>query len=183
MQFFKPKKYPFSMRILHWTMAVIIIGLIILGFLMGNVLTDEPYTRDLYLWHKSFGVLALMLIVLRIATRFSLKDKIPALSTMMKKYELMAAKVGHVLLYVSMVVVPVSGYLMSSAYPKSSGIFLFGIPLPDALPKNEALAQFFTSVHIVSAYILAALIVGHVAAVIKHRYFDKHRENLLKRIW
>jgi cytochrome b561 len=183
MQFIHPKKYPQAMRVLHWTMALIIIGLIILGFLMGNVLTDEPYTKDLYFWHKSFGVLALMLIAIRIGTRYTLRDKIPALSTMMKKYELVAAKLGHVLLYVFMVIAPASGYLMSSAYSKSSGILFFGLKLPDAIPKNDVLAHFFTSVHVVSAYILAALIVGHVAAVVKHRYFGKHRENLLKRIW
>lgn len=179
----QPQKYPFIMRLLHWSMALIIIGLIILGFLMGNVLTDEPYTRDMFIWHKSFGVLALILIALRLITRFSLNGRVPKLSSMMKKYELMAAKVGHVLLYVFMVIAPLSGYLMSSTYPKSSGIALFGIPLPDALPKSDALAQFFTGVHIVSTYVLAALIVGHIAAVIKHMCFDKHDKDILKKMW
>lgn len=183
MKFLQPKKYPQAIRVLHWTMAVIIIGLIILGFIMGNVLTNKPYTGEMYLWHKSFGVLALILIAIRIGTRYTLRKQIPALSAMMKKYELVAAKLGHVFLYVFMVIAPVSGYLMSSSYSKSSGIFLFGLRLPDAIPKNDVLAEFFTDVHVVSAYILAALIVGHVAAVVKHRYFDKHRENLLKRIW
>jgi cytochrome b561 len=176
-------KYPLMMRLFHWTMSIIIIGLIILGFLMQEVFTDEPFTGAMFTWHKSFGVLVLILITLRLFTRYVLRKQVPPMIPSLTTLERWAAVVGHKLLYLLMIIVPVSGYLMSSAFPKSSGIALFGIPLPDALPKSDAVAQVFTLIHQVSAYTLAAVIVLHVAAVIKHRYFDNHPDDILKRMW
>jgi cytochrome b561 len=164
--------YPMILRIFHWSMAVLIIGLILLGFIMAQVLPNETYTGDMFLWHKTFGVVALILIALRIIARLALNKEVPPLSSTLKRYERIGAAITHKMLYVLMVVVPVSGYLMSSTYPKSSGITLFGLRLPDALPKNELLSQIFTGIHQVSAYLLAALIVLHIAAAIKHWYFD-----------
>lgn len=176
-------KYPLILRLFHWIMALLIIGMIILGFLMGQILTDEPYTGAMFTWHKSFGVVVLILITLRIFARVSLNKKVPPISAALARYEQIGAAIGHKLLYLLMVIVPVSGYLMSSTFPKSSGIALFGIPLPDALPKNQAQADIFTAIHDVTAYCLAALIVLHIAAVIKHRYFDKQERDILKRMW
>jgi cytochrome b561 len=177
------QKYPFILRLFHWVMALIIIGLIVLGFLMARVLTDEPYTWALFTWHKSFGVLALILIALRLPARYMLRRMIPALPALMPKYERISAKIGHILLYSLMVIAPLSGYLMSSTYPQSSGIALFGLKLPDALPKNDVWASIFTGIHIVSTYCLAAIIVVHLLAVMKHRYFDAHDRDILKKMW
>lgn len=177
------QKYPFTLRFFHWAMALIIIVAIVLGVLMARFLTDEPYTKDMFIWHKSFGVLAMIFIFFRMISRLILNKEVPPLSPTLPRYEVIGASIGHKLLYLLMIVVPLSGYLMSSTYPQSSGIFLFTIRLPDALPKNLELSQTFTGIHIVTAYILTALIVGHIAAVVKHRYFDKHEKDILKRMW
>lgn len=176
-------RYPLILRVFHWSMALLIIGLIFLGILMERFLTDESYTGDMFWWHKSFGVVALILISLRVWARFSLRKSVPGISATLPKLEQMAAAIGHKLLYLFMIVVPVSGYLMSSTFPKSSGITLFGIPLPDALPKSDFWASIFTGMHTISAYCLAALIVLHIAAVVKHRYFDHHERDIVKRMW
>lgn len=177
-----PAKYPLVLRLFHWTMSILIIGMIILGFLMTQVLDDKPYTGALFLWHKSFGVLILMLIALRICARITLNHAVPPVLGTLPRYERIGSIIGHKLLYLLMVVVPLSGYLMSSAYPKSSGIAFFGLPLPDALPKSEWLSQIFTGIHNVAAYCLAAVVVIHVAAVIKHRFFDAPDQDVLKRM-
>lgn len=177
-----PAKYPLLMRLFHWTMSVIIIGLILVGFAMTQIFPDESFTGDLYKWHKSFGVVILILIGLRILTRIVLRKSVPPVMGNLPRIEQIASMIGHKMLYVLMVLAPLSGYLMSSAYPKSSGIFLFGLKLPDALPKNQALAEFFTAVHVISVYCLAALVTVHIAAVIKHRYFDSKDQDVLKRM-
>jgi cytochrome b561 len=177
-----PTKYPLIMRLFHWIMSLIIIGLIIIGFVMTQIFPDESFTGDLYKWHKSFGVVVLILIGLRIAVRLANSKSIPPMMTNLPRYEQIAATVAHKLLYALMVIAPVSGYLMSSAYPKSSGIFLFGLKLPDALPKNEGLAEIFTEIHEVSVYCLAALIAIHIAGVIKHRFFDSKDHDVLNRM-
>lgn len=178
------QKYPFSLRLIHWTMAVLIIGLITLGVIMTRFLTDEPYTQSMFYWHKSFGVVALMLIMLRIGFRLALNKQVPPLSSTLPKLEQIAAAVGHKLLYLLMLLVPLSGYLTSSAYGgNNAGIFFFGLRLPDALPKNQFLCDTFALMHTVTGYALATVIVLHIAAVIKHRYFDHHERDIVRRMW
>jgi cytochrome b561 len=175
-------KYPFVMRLFHWTMSLIIIGLIVVGFLMTEVFTDEPFTRDLYQWHKSFGLVILILIGLRILTRVGNRKSIPPVLGTLPRYEQIASVVGHRLLYLLMVIAPLSGYFMSSANPKSAGVFFFGLKIPDALPKSQALAETFSEIHEFSVYCLAALIAIHFIAVIKHRFFDSKDRDVLRRM-
>ncbi len=177
------KQYPRPLRCFHWLMAVIVIGMIILGFTMANVLTDEPYTRSLYNLHKSFGFLVLILVVLWIATRLKLKHEVPPLSATLPKYERIGAKIGHISLFAFVFIAASSGYLMSSLSPKSSGVALFGLPVSKFMPKNGDLASIFAGIHEISVYCLAALIAVHIAAVIKHLYFDKLEKDVMKRMW
>jgi len=177
-----PTKYPLIMRLFHWTMSLIIIGLIILGFTMTQIFPDESFTGDMYKWHKSFGIVILILIGLRILARLGLSKSIPPALSGLSPYEKIGSAIAHKLIYALMVIAPVSGYLETSAYPKSSGIFLFGLPLPDALPKSQALADIFAGIHFYSVYLLAALVAIHLAGVIKHRFFDSKDKDVLGRM-
>ncbi len=170
------------MRIMHWSMSLIIIGLLILGLLMANWLADASYAGKMYWWHKSFGVLALLLIFVRLCLRWQYRAQIPQLPIDMPALERKAAHGGHTLLYVLMLIVPISGYLMSSTYTASSGITFFGLALPDVLPKNDVQAQFFTAVHVISAYTIGIMVLLHVAAVIKHRFFDSPEHDSLRKM-
>ena len=81
-----------------------------------------------------------------------------------------------------MIAAPVSGYIMSGSYPESSGIDFFGIKLPDIVDKSESLSGFFHTIHGPIAYALLALVTIHLAAVIKHRFFDSKEADVLKRM-
>lgn len=175
-------KYPFLMRAFHWVMSVIIIALLIVGFLMTGWWSDKPFTGDLYFWHKSFGVLILLLIALRIPTRFYYRGQRPTMDNI-PKHERFLAEAVHKLLYVFMVVMPVSGYLMSSFHPESPGVpFFFGY-IPNIFPKNLEAAQWLSDVHGISAYCLLVLLFLHVAGVVKHRLFDKPEHDSLRKMW
>ncbi len=168
--------YSLNMRILHWLMAIVIIGMLGLGIYMHELPKEAPNKMFLYSTHKSFGVLMLLFIVIRIAVR--LKSEIPALPTSLKNWEKKAAHFGHKLLYLLMVLVPCSGYIMSSAFEKSSGIIFFGLTLPDITPKNETLFEVAKEAHEIFAFTLLLVLFIHVAGVIKHRYFDKENDVL-----
>jgi cytochrome b561 len=169
-------KYPLTIRILHWSMAVIILGMIAAGWSMVSPDGQTPSKFDfLYPWHKSFGMLILLLVLVRLATR--LRGAIPALPGGLAPWEARAAKIGHVALYALMIIVPCMGYSMSSSFTQSDGVFFFGVNLPELLPKNDARFAVFQALHRYLAYTLLALVVVHVAGALKHRFLDSDRGN------
>ncbi|HLZ97354.1 MAG TPA: cytochrome b [Steroidobacteraceae bacterium] len=169
-------KYPLSMRILHWTMAVIILGMVWAGWTMVSMDDHVPAKFDVfYPWHKSFGMLILILVLLRFANRA--RAAIPALPTGLAPWEARTAKIAHIALYTLMIAVPCMGYAMSSSYTQSDGVFFFGFNLPELLPKNDARFEVFQLLHRYLAYTLLGVITLHTVGALKHRFFDKDRSN------
>jgi len=169
-------KYPFAIRFLHWTMALIIAGQLLMGAIMVRLDDAPPLKFDqLYPLHKSFGLLVAALFVLRLSIRAT--HVLPALPEQLAGWEKRSAKLTHAALYVLMIVVPVFGYSMSSTFTQSDGVTFFGVPVPELLPKNDDQFAVFQWLHRVSAYLLLAFMVMHIAAVIKHRFFERDRAN------
>jgi cytochrome b561 len=169
-------KYPVSLRILHWSMAAIILGMIWAGWTMVSLNDRVPAKFEVfYPWHKSFGMLILLLVMVRLARRS--RASIPPLPQGLAAWEARAAKLGHTALYVLMIVVPCMGYAMSSSFTQSDGVFFFGINLPELLPKNDARFAVFQALHRYLAYTLLGLVALHVAGVLKHRFLDRDRNN------
>ncbi len=161
---------------LHWLMALLIIGMLIIGFVMINL----PITPDkfkLYGWHKSIGVTILLLALLRIMWRSV--NHAPSLPERMKKREQYAAKAGHVLLYALMVAMPISGWAMSSAAGKAVSVFGLFL-LPDLVTPESSLRELFQQMHFYLAWTLIAVISGHVLAALTHHFYFK--DNVLKRM-
>lgn len=170
------EKYPYALRMLHWLMAAILLGLIAVGWYMAELPKEDPSKFMFYGWHKSFGVLALLLIVLRIAIR--LRSSVPPLPEALGAMVNRLSHAGHKLLYLLMALVPLSGYTLSVA--GGHEVKMFGIPIPALLPKNEELGELAEELHELLPYLLLAVIVVHVAGVVWHRVVDK--QNLLPRI-
>jgi cytochrome b561 len=105
------------------------------------------------------------------------RSVVPTLPTGLSSWEARAAKIGHVALYVLMIVVPCMGYAMSSSFTQSDGVFFFGVNLPELLPKNDARFEVFQALHRYLAYTLLGLVVVHVAGALKHRFLEKDRGN------
>jgi len=173
------QKYPAAMQLLHWIMAVLIIGMLVLGIYMDNLPEDAPNRIEFYLFHKSIGVLLLGLVIVRIATR--LFSTVPDMPEALPKREKMLAHWVHRLFYFGMVMATFSGFIMSSASPKRHGVEFFGYRLPD-LPPSEFFYKLAHSLHAPIALLLIILIVLHVTAVIKHRFFDSKDKDVLKRM-
>jgi len=160
-------------------MAVIILGLLGLGIYMTEFLDKESENRMMIFGlHKSFGVVALILILLRIINRF--KNKPPALPETIKKYEQKLSHLTHYTLYILMLLMPLSGYLMSNYY--GYPVKLFGLQLPFLVEKNFDIGPIFSSAHFYFGYGLLFVVLLHIAAVIKHRFFDQKENDVLKRM-
>jgi cytochrome b561 len=168
--------YTSTAKTLHWLMAILFFGLLGLGFYMHD-LPLSPLKLKLFAWHKWAGVTAFMLVWLRLFWRVTHRP--PALPASMPKLLQMVAHIGHLALYGLMIVIPLSGWLMSSA--KGFQTVWFGIlPIPDLLEKNKELGDLLQTIHMSLNLLFALTILGHIGAALKHHFIDK--DDILKRM-
>jgi cytochrome b561 len=163
-------KFGLVTRSLHVLIALTIIGQIVLGFFMNAPI--------LYFIHKSLGLTLLFLAVLFVI--WLCIDRHPGYPKMMPTWEKLAAIVERYLLVIFILVMPISGWMMSSAAgraPSFWGWFTLNAPVP--LSKN--LAGFMSDIHTISAWILAGLIAIHILAALKHALLDK--DGILRRMF
>ena len=159
---------------LHWLIALLIVGLLIAGNIMVRLDEADPLRYQLTQWHKSFGVLVLLLASLRLLWR--LTHRPPPLPGHLAAWEVHAAGAAHLLLYLAMLVIPLSGWIMVSASPLEIPTLLFnGLPWPhlppfDTLPNKAEVSKLFATIHEWSAWILLALLLAHVGAALRHRF-------------
>ncbi|UYM18210.1 cytochrome b [Endozoicomonas euniceicola] len=173
------EKYPVLMRLMHWLMAITILGMIGSGWFMAGLDPDTaPYKYDIYFWHKSFGVLAMLLIVARIIIRLSIKH--PKLSETLPSFEKALAKLAHFSMYLLMIAVPVSGLLMSEFSGKP--IPFFGLTLPEVIENNKELAGQLHSIHTSIPFVLLGIIALHILGALKHRFMDSPENDVLKKM-
>ena len=159
----------------HWIVAALIIGNLVFGLLIVD-LPLSPAKLRFFSWHKWTGVTIFLLAAARLLWR--LTHPAPALPTTMKPWERQVARGVHVLLYALFFAAPLTGWLFSSAEGFQT-VYLGVLPIPDLLAKNKELAAILKVTHHWVNYTLAAVIVVHVAAALKH-YFVDHDEVLAR---
>ncbi len=169
-------RYTRTARSLHWLMALGIIGTFALGTYMQD-LPLSPTKLQLYSWHKWAGVTLFVLLILRLAWRIT--HPAPPLPATMPAALRLAAHAAHWVLYALMIMIPLSGWLMSSA--KGFQTVWFGVlPLPDLVGKDKALGDLLQEVHETLNFTLLAILLAHVGAALKHHFID--RDDVLTRI-
>ncbi len=171
-----PARYTSTAIAFHWLIALAIAGTFTLGLYMSD-LALSPDKLRLYSWHKWVGVTLFLLVCLRLAWR--LLNPPPALPEPMPGWQRLAAEWTHILLYVLMFAIPLSGWLMSSA--KGFQTVWFGVlPIPDLLSKSKVLGEQLELVHKGLNFFMAFLVAGHALAAFKHHYLD--RDDVLLRM-
>lgn len=169
-------RYTLTAIIIHWAMALLLIALFAVGLYMHE-LKFSPFKLQIYSWHKWAGVTAFMLVMLRLAWR--VKHSPPVLPWTMSKLAKFGAHAGHGMLYFLMIAIPLSGWLMSSA--KGFQTVYFGVlPIPDLVSKDKALGDALAATHMILNYSMAAILLGHIGAAIKHHVIDK--DDVLRRM-
>lgn len=158
---------------LHWAVAILIIGLIILGWYMAGLPRDD-WRSSLYNLHKSFGAIALLLILLRIGWRLS--TALPSLNV--GHVQQVLIEFAHLGLYILMLTVPLIALVAGSF---NRGFTFFQWHWEPLFNKDADLAHFFMDWHGWLAYALTALVVGHILAALYHQFIV--RDNIFRRIW
>lgn len=169
---------------LHWLIAILLVGLVVLAKIMNSLEDDDPFRFELIQWHKSFGITALVLVVIRLLWR--LTHRPPVLPATMSKLERFGAEAAHRILYLLMFMIPLSGWIMVSASPLNLKTELFGlipwphIPFVSALPDKAAITGQFVEYHYWLAHGLVFVVVVHIAAALRHQLFLK--DNIMSRM-
>lgn len=165
-------KYPKSVRLFHSLLALLMIATLV----VGGQLDDNEGLMGL---HKSLGIAVLLLGVLRIVNRIRAKDSMPASVNAQGSLKFMAEKAVHGLLYLSMLGLPIVGWLTSNAYGYPASFFgLFS--LPTLVGKNVELAEKLGELHEFGANVFFALLVVHILGAVVHLVTAK--QNVFKRM-
>ncbi|MDR2977857.1 MAG: cytochrome b [Rickettsiales bacterium] len=168
-------KYSLGLRIIHWLMAVFIIGMLCSGFYMKGLPVSNEIKFNIYAIHKACGVTVFGLVVIRIF--FRAFTCVPPLPANFSRLIINASKAVHFGLYSLMILMPLSGYVMSSASGKKIKYFFH---IPWLISKNKELASTANGLHSILAYFIVFFIVLHILAALKHTLIDK--QNIFKRI-
>ena len=171
-------------RLLHWVIAGLILFQLGLGFWMVRMVTDVYQQFGLYQTHKSWGFVIFVLALIRIAWRWG--NPVPQQPPGTGALESAMARGGHLALYLLIVALPVSGWLMASASPLQETYGLKNMvftwfELPDPFqPGGKPLEAALKSVHAWAAFGLAVILVGHAVAALRHHFIK--RDNVLRRM-
>lgn len=178
-----PARYHAVAVTLHWLIALGIVGLLVIGFLMGDVEAPELKFK-LYQLHKSFGITVLVLSVMRLLWR--LTHRPPALPPQTKPWEKWAAHAVHWGFYVIMIGMPLVGWLGVSASPMKMPLRIFNtfslplLPFFDGVVDPRGTAKALFEAHELMAYIAIGLLVLHLGAALKHHFIV--RDDVLLRM-
>jgi cytochrome b561 len=164
------ERYGAVAQLLHWIVA----ALIVTQFVLANLAEDLPLGAAKFAMlarHKSVGMTILMLAILRLLWRIGHAP--PPLPAAMPQYERRLARITHVLLYALLFAMPLSGWLMSSA--KNFPVSWFGLfAWPNLIAPDPVKFDFFKELHEVLATTLFAVALLHIAAALKHHFYDKN---------
>jgi cytochrome b561 len=160
----------------HWLLAGLILAQIALG-LTAKGWRLSPTKLDLFVWHKSLGILILALVALRLAWR--LANPVPSYPAALPAWERVAARSAHFLLYLLMLALPFSGWIVNSASNIPLRIF-WQWPLPSIVAPSDATADLAKGVHFWLFATIAMVLAGHVGAALRHHYLL--RDDVLRRM-
>jgi cytochrome b561 len=161
---------------LHWLVAALILFNLGYGLYTVN-LPFSPQKLKLFSYHKWIGVTVFVLAAARLLWR--LGHAPPQLPPGMVPWEARAASATHVLLYVLFFAAPLTGWLFSSAAGFQT-VYLGVLPIPDLLAKNKGVADSFKLMHHWINYTMAAVVILHIGAALKHHFVD--RDDVLARM-
>lgn len=170
-----PQRWGLIAQLLHWLIALAVFGLFALGWVMVNY-PISPTKFELYSLHKSLGITVLLAVVLRLIWRAV--NPTPTLAAQ-PAWERRAATATHWTLYALLMLMPLSGYVINSA--ANFPMLVWGVlPLPNVTGENEGLQELAERVHLTLFWLLAVLVVLHVAAALRHHFLLK--DDVLRRM-
>lgn len=162
---------------LHWLLAILIIAMLAVGKFMVGLEDTDPLRFILTQWHKTFGVLILLLSVCRLLWRVT--HRAPTHPADSPAWEHVAAKISHIALYALLFIAPFTGWMLVSVSPLNIDTFLFNIvpwphlPWLDNIADKALAVGRYKQFHEWATGAMIALLLLHIAAALKHHIINK----------
>ena len=165
----RPTVYSPVSKWIHWITALLVLGIIPGGVLMTRM-DEGALQNQIFDMHRSFGVVVFALAAMRVAARRMLGT--PAPDETLSPLERRVSVGVHHSLIALLIIMPLIGWLMTSAYRVDVSVFgLF--TLPHLMPKSEPIYDALSAAHAALGMLMAGLIVAHIGAAIIHRCIRK----------
>lgn len=159
----------------HWISALLFIGLIALGIYMHE-LPKSPEKFELYDLHKSLGIGLFLLMMLRLVW---LKVSPNPEQISQNKFEHILGHAVKGILYLAMIMLPISGWVMSNSGGHEVAFFTYFV-LPEIVGENETIHEIAKAVHGTAGPLMILVVLLHVAGALKHHFI--YKDNTLKRM-
>ncbi|NVJ58050.1 MAG: cytochrome b [Vibrionaceae bacterium] len=169
------KNYNPIARAIHWLSAVVVIGMFGVGLWMVDLSYYSEWYRTAPHWHKSIGILLAILTIFRIVW----KHVTPSPKIEGQPYEVTGAKIAHILMYLLLVALFVSGYLISTEDGRGIDVFTW-FTVPGAGAFFEGQADLAGEIHFYVAWALILIAAAHALAALKHHFINK--DNTLRKM-
>ena len=170
-------RYDLATRLLHWSVAALILGLVWLGWYMVDLTYYNRWYYSSLAWHKALGMVALALGVLKIG--WVLRSRPPPYAATLRPWERAAATAVHHLFYAMMLLIPLTGYVVSTS--EGEGVDLWGlVTVPAVVTAGEDVRDLAIEAHYWCGYGVAVLALLHAGAALKHQLVD--RDGTLRRM-
>jgi len=166
-------------KFLHWATALLIIGLIVLGYYMVGLTYYDTWYHDSLQAHKALGMLVFVLGAATLVWRHVSPS--PPLHDSLKRWERIAATAMHHTLFLLVFLLPVTGFLVSTSEGKAVEFFDW-FEVPALVVVGEGLRDLAIAIHYYCAYGTAALVALHAAAAFKHQLIDRDG-TLARMLW
>lgn len=160
-----------SAKLLHWSIATLVLFNIVVGITHEKM--AKPVMALVMGWHKAIGILVLALMVIWILQRLSIGRPQPAI---IPAWQRRLSRIVHGLLFAILLIMPISGWWMTSASPKRAPISFFGwfdVPFLPVTQGPAGLGGTFHQLHMVFGLSLLALVVLHIGAALWHHYASR----------
>ncbi|MGB7431448.1 MAG: cytochrome b [Ahrensia sp.] len=171
-------KYSAPARLIHWVMAILVLGMLPVGGLMVQSGLNRDLQNALFIAHKNIGVLLLILIVVRLLYRWRNPPRLKPVE--LPLLQRTAAQFSHISLYVLLLIMPLAGYVRVRAggFPIEA---LDALGIGTLVPRSDALAAFAKATHYYGSYAIGALVVMHIGAAAYHGLV--RRDGIFSRMW
>ena len=171
------RRYSAMNQSLHWITALCMFAILPLAWVMTNAKEGTPFSEALFNWHKTLGVIVLLVTAFRIVWRFI--DKPPPYPPTIARWDRALAQAVYGLFFLTLLWMPVTGFIMSTSEGYPTKLFNL-IPTPQLWPKNDHLADQFGYLHALGQWAVYGLIGLHLLAVAFHLIWG--RDGVLDRM-
>lgn len=166
------ERYALVQRLLHWLIAVLVLCALTVGWTLGTLefkgtveTFGQQMTNTLYKYHKTFGVMILALMLIRIVFKLILPK--PAYDPPLSRFDRIASASVHGILYVALVCMAVTGWLGTGA--SGFPVQFFDWDLPKILAKDKELGGLLLyTLHGIFGYIITLCVFLHIGGALKH---------------